>query len=266
MCKSISKDNFMKKLNLYLSFSICYDECKSILNDYEEWFEQEMNQGKNELQICQELDEPRKIARRYVSEVCSRKNVLLFRSKIIQIFLLLVLHPIINFFALTSCNRYGIEYVYFAICSNFVFFFIGMYIVKNTVKIQKYTLRKILFLVGLLVLIVAFEITILNLFDYYRIGQVYTTLLFAVVFLIICFNVYVWINECTCNIRLGYVTIFYCSCVITSIFSCINQTHMFYNDVSVFYHKTISQSIWIVIQSAICLVLLCNYKKNKELR
>lgn len=51
MAKVTSRADYIDKLKFYLSFYFSEDENTNILNDYEEWFENEILCGKSEEEV-----------------------------------------------------------------------------------------------------------------------------------------------------------------------------------------------------------------------
>ena len=66
--KRKQKNDFISKLAFYLSFHYSDEEQKSIINDYDDWFKNEMGMGKEYAQVCEELGTPRKIVNNLLSE------------------------------------------------------------------------------------------------------------------------------------------------------------------------------------------------------
>lgn len=81
------KKNFLERLTRYLSFYFDDVEVTNIINDYEEWFENESLQGKSEEEICFALQSPKKVFDNLILENYDKKARIkqLFSNMIMQI-------------------------------------------------------------------------------------------------------------------------------------------------------------------------------------
>ena len=98
--KRKQKNDFISKLAFYLSFHYSDEEQKSIINDYDDWFKNEVGMGKEYAQVCEELGTPRKIVNNLLSEESKHiSNIhMIFNNVFIHYCVLLILHFIISTF------------------------------------------------------------------------------------------------------------------------------------------------------------------------
>lgn len=262
MSKIISKKNFIEKLSFYLSFYFDDYECVSILQDYEEWFDNEALQGKDEMQICSGLENPMKIARNLAVESGNNigQKILFLRNTMLQTLCLVVMHFLISILVLKYCNRNGFDFFYIAICINFLIFFMGMFIVKRTVQSKVWNPRSNLLITGAFLMIILSEVLLLHRFNYSHIGKVYMIVLAILICIFVCLNIHIIMKKYIINKRLGFTTIFHVSGVITILFFLINQIHMFYGDITTYSYQVIIRSIYLYIQTAILYVILYKSK------
>lgn len=144
MQKDLSKQSFFDRLTLNLLFYFNTEECDSILNDYEEWFENEALHGKSEKEICAALEEPRTIVKKLLKESGSSSSrfFIISHNPIIQVILLTIGHlfAILLFFNIFQDDYYSFDSIY-RVCSimiiNILYFIAGIKITKksdNTMK------------------------------------------------------------------------------------------------------------------------------------
>lgn len=234
MAKIISKQDFFEKLRFYLSFHFNDDENASILNDYGEWIENETLQGKSEEEICATLDEPKKIVKNLLAESCNNPSPIsmLFNNAMIQVLLLIIAHLFTGILLLNICNENLLNYLYFAIGINFLYFLIGSIIIKKSGCPKLNNFGSDLSICGLAVLIILFEVFLLPKLTYSNIGKICVILasVFSVIFFVI--NLYFVIKKFIYNKQYMFLRIFHISGIITLLFFLINQLHMLYTDVS----------------------------------
>lgn len=234
MSKIISKQNFIEKLRFYLSFRFSDDENASILNDYEEWFENETSQGKSEEEICATLDEPKKIVRNLLSESCNDATPisLLFNNTMIQVFLLMIMHLFIGILLLKICNENSLNYLYFAMGINFLYFIIGSIMIKKSCCPMSHNYGSDLSMFSFVVLVILFEALLLPRLAYSDSGKICVLLASAFSLVFFSINLYFVIKKFIYNKEYMFLSIFHISGIITLLFFLINQLHMLYNDMS----------------------------------
>lgn len=233
MSKIISKQNFIEKLRFYLSFRFSDDENASILNDYEEWFENETSQGKSEEEICAALDEPKKIVRKLLIESYNSTPIsMFFNNAMIQVLLLMTMHLFIGILLLKICNENSLNYLYFAMGINFLYFIIGSIIIKKTGCPKSHNYGSDLSIFSFVVLVILFEALLLPRLAYSDSGKICVLLAsaFSLVFFLI--NFYFVIKKFIYNKEYMFLSIFHISGIITLLFFLINQLHMLYKDMS----------------------------------
>lgn len=234
MAKMISKQDFIEKLRFYLSFRFSDDENASILNDYEEWFENETSQGKSEEEICAALEEPKKIVRNLLTESCNNSTPIsmFFHNTMIQVLLLMILHLLIGISLLKFCNENSLNYLYFAMGINFLYFIIGSIIIKKSCCPMSHNYGSDLSIFGFVVLVILFEVLLLPRLANSDSGKICVLLAsaFSLVFFLI--NFYFVIKKFIYSKEYMFLSIFHISGVITLLFFLINQSHMLYNDLS----------------------------------
>lgn len=257
--KSVSKENFMSELKFYLSFHFNEDENTSIIKDYDEWFENESSQGKNEEEICAALEEPRKIVKNLLSESRSDSNriSILLHNTVIQVFSLIIIQFLIGLLLLKICNQNSLNFVYFALGINFLYFAIGSFIIKKSNRKTNYkkSVRSISYLA---VLILLFELNLPNL-NYTGSGKVCVLLLGIFSIILFAVNLYFAMQNIIHDKPHAFLSTFHISGIITLIFFVINQLHMLYNDMSS-YHYMIYESICIYFE--IIILYMIFYKRK----
>lgn len=130
MAKAISKQQFLNKLLFRLSFHYNTDESSGILQDYEEWFEQEERNGKKVEEICLGLESPKAVVSNLLSESGSKdsKGAVLAHNPIIQLLALTLLRLLAEFIVWHLCANSSMNYLYFAMGMNLLYFVAGMVI------------------------------------------------------------------------------------------------------------------------------------------
>ena len=139
MKKDLSKQSFFNSLTLNLLFYFNNEECSSILNDYEDWFENEALHGKSEKEICTALEEPRTIVKKLLIESGSSSSrfFILSHNPMIQVILLIAGHLLAMLLLLNiltddyhplSCT-YRVVII---IITNILYFIAGMKLIKKS--------------------------------------------------------------------------------------------------------------------------------------
>lgn len=119
MKKSSLKEKFLGKLALCLILHFSDAECEEILSDYEEWFDNEINAGRKEEEICNFLGSPRKLARKIVVEAGNPPlSNTIFKNSMAKMIVLLVGWAAISLLILRICNKNGVEFFWFAFAGN----------------------------------------------------------------------------------------------------------------------------------------------------
>ncbi len=124
----------MKKLKFYLAFYFDDKEAESISDDYNEWFANEISQGKGEEQICLALGSPRKTVAGLLadSDKSPIRLPILLQNTVIQIFLAVTIYILVNALLLRAYNRHGVNYLYAGLGMIFICFAAGMMIVRKS--------------------------------------------------------------------------------------------------------------------------------------
>ena len=107
------KELFLNKLNWYLSFYLRNEDRINIVDDYEEWFEKEMESGKTEEELCHSLKSPQAVASRIYHETCNENPFkLLVQSHFIKNSIVLCVNLIIVKYVLSFCNTSSFHYLF----------------------------------------------------------------------------------------------------------------------------------------------------------
>ena len=106
------KELFLNRLSWYLSFYFRNEDRINIVDDYEEWFEKEMENGKTEEELCHSLKSPQAVAARIYHETCHENLFkLLIQSHFIKNSIVLCVNLIIVKYVLSFCNSTSIYYL-----------------------------------------------------------------------------------------------------------------------------------------------------------
>ena len=229
----MSKNSFMEKLSFYLSFYFSNDDSENILNDYEEWFENEASHGKSEEDICLALQPPQKIVKNMFSESGGNSINLsiLLQNHIVQTSLLLLTHFAISALLLRYCNKYAADYVYSALCINFIYFIVGLFIVKGgqtrlpDLRCKSYKNKMYLPVLDLAVLIIFATPLFINRSSYVYIGVLYNVVINILALILLAINLY--LNTKILQAKpVIFLRMFHLSGMITLLLFFINQTHL----------------------------------------
>lgn len=253
----------MAELSFYLSFHFNEDENASIIKDYDDWFENEASQGKNEAEICAALEEPKKIVKNLLSESGSDSNQIsiLLHNTVIQILSLIILHFLIGLSLLRFCNQNAIDFVYFAFGMNFVYFIAGGLLIKKSNQRAKYN-KSVQFIFYLAISILLFEL-ILPKLNNPASGKVCVLVLGTFSLILFWMNLYFAMRNIIHDKQLTFLSTFHISGIITLIFFVINQLHMLYDDIAQ-YHDLIYKSICIYFEIIILCIIFYKIKINAK--
>lgn len=265
----ISQKNFIKKLKFYLAFYFDDKEIQNISSDYNEWFANEISQGKSEEQICLALGSPQKV----VSDLLSNSDKspirlqILLQNTVIQIFLFAIIHILVNILLLKAFNRNGINYLYSGLGLTFLYFIAEIIIIKKSYLLRSDISRKNFNRFNLLLSCSAMVILLFEMLFFTRIyhpksGQLCFWV--AVVFILGLLSVtmlYV-VRELFQDKASALLITFHSLGVSTLLLYLINQLHLLYND--------FSQSIYLIYGSiciyaeTIILWFIINKWRNKK--
>lgn len=234
MSKEISKKNFMEKLWLYLSFHFNDDETTSVLNDYEDWFENETLQGKSETEICAALEPPKTIVKNLLSEFghSSLQISVLFHNTMIQVFMLIITQLLAGVLLLNICNKNSLNFLYCALSINFLYFITGIIIIKKTGHTRTCNYRENLPVLGLTVFVISFEMFVIPKLNYPKFGKLYVLMLGTFILILFVASLYFAMQKLIHNKSGVFFTILHMSGAITLLLFSINQMHMLYKDMS----------------------------------
>ncbi len=240
MSKIHSKKAFMEKLRFYTSFCFGDGESASILADYEEWFQSEVQHGLSEEEICAALKEPRKIVGKLLLESGHPVWPALFsHSSAIQIFLLTVLYLAAVLFLGRFCGRNGLNYVYFAMGLNLFYAFLGMLLLKKPGSYKAYSYKIHLPVGGLALLILLLEGFLLPKLTAPNAGEICALFARAGLLMVLGSMFYFAIKAVPQNRRWGFLVLLHLSGLLTILLFLLNQLQMLYQDPS-----EIAKLIW----------------------
>lgn len=259
MHKNISRRNFIDKLKFYLSFYFNYEEITSIIDDYEDWFDNEALQGKSEEEICAALNSPKKVVGNLLSESDkhSIRISILLQNTMIQVLLLIMIYFLISISLLKICNRNALSYLYPAAAIMFIYFIAGIMIVKKNQPLSSILHKKDFYwsnlsLLGFSIVIILFEMLFLPKMKYPNSGEICSFVLSAFILSLFLINIYVVVKKMLPARQSAFLTTLHISGIITLLFFAINQSHMLYNDIAE-YSRLIYGSICIYIET----IILC---------
>ncbi len=261
MANILTKKRFIDELNFYISFHFDDDTCIDIINDYEEWFDNEISNGKTEQQICVALDSPRRTAHNLVIE---SKNIANYKLRFLhnstfQSLCVSVIHILFGVLLVNHYNKNGFNFFLPALFINFLLFFIDMSIARKTISIQVKSKVNLLFSC-IFLLVMLLEVFTVHTCYYNYIGKIYTSL--ATVFILILFLIDInIIAKRNLNKRLRVVTIFHISSIINILLFFINQLHLLHD--SAYSYSTIYYSLCMYIQILALTFVLYKVKFNK---
>ena len=249
----------MEKMRFYLSFYFDNEECSNILNDYEEWFENEALQGKNEEEICTALSTPKKIVYNLYLENNQgpTQMQILFKNAMIQVLGLLILFFSLSILLLEMCNKNISSYLYFALGMVFLYFAAGMIMMKKDLpndididksKFYRSNLIGLCFAIG----IILSERHILPKMNYPNSGIICFYIISALILGLFFVNIHLAVKKILLAKQLAFLTTLHVSGIISLLLFTINQSHFMYNNVTEF-SGLIYGSIGIYVET----VLLC---------
>ncbi len=263
MSKLISKSDFMEKLNFYLSFYFNDDESKNIVNDYEEWFENETLHGKTDREICAALDEPKRIVKKLFAESNHKLYQAFFHNSVIEVLLLTAMHLFAGLYLLKICDTSSLNYFPFLIGINFIYFFIGFLRIPKACRPKSYDHKSNLTLLGLFLLIVFIEFYVLPKISYPDSGMICVSAIRILLSALFAMNLYLTVKKFRKEKLFGFLTLFHISGMITVLLFLINQLHMLYSDPSDFKYLALG-SVAIYTEVFILSTILYKTKTAKE--
>lgn len=236
MSKINIKGNFFEKLNLFLSFYFNEEERADILNDYKEWFNNEISRGKSEEEIYLAFGAPQKIVKNIASESGSSSSriSIFLRNNMIQVFTFILVQWIMNLSFYRICNTNSLNFLYFALIINFVCFIMGAVIIKKPCNGKIYNYKWNLIISGLTLMIILFESLLLPRINYRYIGKICDFAVGILLLLLLVASMYVAIKKMFHSRQFAISTLLHISGTITLLFFLINQSHVLYCNASEF--------------------------------
>ncbi len=268
MSKELSKQRFFNELNLRLSFHFNDNEIASVLGDYEEWFEIEASQGKSEKEICSDLERPDKIVKNLLSETnnTSSKLVIWRHNTTIQLFSVTFVRLFTELILLKICNRNAMNYMYFALIINFLYFIAGMGFFKQKQICSKAcNYKENLVVLGFAALIIMFELLLIPRLDFFYSGTFYAGLFHMFSLVLFLINMYFIICQFAQNRLHSFIIVLHISGIMSLLFFFINRLHMLDRTMTEYCTKSIAGSVAIYIETVVlCLFFYAIKKCDKE--
>lgn len=254
MAKNISKKSFIQALQFHLSFYFTDTETADIINDYEEWFGNEALEGKSEKEICDALTPPRKIVRNLLAEANtdSKPKFILFQNTPLQVILLGIIHLLCNLLLSRLCSSSSMHYLYFALGTNFLYFFIGTVLIKKSDSFKPRSYKSNLPITGLAAFIILFEIFFLPKLTGPNSGKICVIVLNVILFILFSTSLYFALKKSSSDKQLTFLTTLHICGVLTLLLFVINQLHALYSSTEE-YVRFIYNSIGIYAET----VILC---------
>lgn len=159
MKQCMSKKDFLQKLSLLLAFRFGEKERYSIVSDYDDYFANEMSQGRSEQEICLSIGQPREIVKK-LCETEDRKlgsYIEVFRNVSVQIAVASIILFLIELLFLKNCKTYALDnYFYFALLIQCGYFIMGMCILRKC-TFQKISYVRHIIPAGIMIGVLLFE-------------------------------------------------------------------------------------------------------------
>lgn len=260
-----SKNAFIEKLSFYLSLHFTDEEAADVLNDYEEWFENETSQNKSEQEICRALTPPKKIVQNLLEESGGGpiQISVLFQNTTIQVLLLIILHLLMNLFWLRLCGGNSTSYLYFALGINLLYFLSGYVIIKKSRTHKPRSCKNNLPVSGMAVLIILLEIFLLPNLSAPNSGKICVVILSMTLFFLFSANIYYAIRKSISDKQSAFLTTLHICGLITLLLFLICQFHALWSDASE-YLNLIYGSLGIYAETVILCALFYNGKMHSK--
>lgn len=131
--KAYGKADFLYQMQFLLSFRYSDSECKNILSDYEEWFQEESWSGKSEAEICADMGRPIEVVKKITAQTQSEasKFSILIHHRFLQFMALTGIRIFADLSVFYDCEKNGLQYFYAALFLNMIYFVCAMAAVKN---------------------------------------------------------------------------------------------------------------------------------------
>ena len=226
------KEKFLKTLKFHLSFYYNEMECDGIIRDYEEWFENETSQGKEENEIYSALEAPREIVRNLLVEFSSSSSrmSILLNHTIIQLLAIILLRLIVELVALKICNRNAFNYLYTAFVVNVLFYFLGINVFnKKMTGTESLYMKENVFVATIAILLILLQVFFVPYWDYVNGGIICSITIGVLVLSLFVFNLYYAVFKGNKDRWQTFLLIFHTSGVMSMAFVDVNQLHMLYD-------------------------------------
>lgn len=182
------KDTYLKRLHFFLSLCMNSAECEDIVNDYDDWFNNEIGLGRSQEDICSTLPSPIRLAKIIYDESCTTEKhcpAFNLKSTLIRVALLYVFHGCLLFGSLSYFNKTGFSIIYFSLLINGIVIISSFIFPLGKSEYRNIFKARLLYLI-VPVLFLIVDLLLRNLIDY-RISVFWCTLLFL--FIIILYSI-----------------------------------------------------------------------------
>jgi uncharacterized membrane protein len=117
-----TKEAFIETLSFYLSCKCTAEETKSIVDDYEELFANNLEAGETEESICLGLGNPKAIVQNYCREINKKSNLLLdfIHNPIMISCSIYLLCCLVSFWLMNKCSMRAINFFVVGIVGNII--------------------------------------------------------------------------------------------------------------------------------------------------
>ena len=244
-----SKQSYLRKMKMILSFFYKEEDVKSIIYDYEEQFELAKKCGNMTEIQGSSLKSPWKECQKILAEEGTSSFKAFIAQKKFKILFLILLFILSSGYIVTKCERGGISFLFPALGINFLFYIIAWLADGDGILVkQKYTIINILLLVYACV-----ECFIIGLYVpvmvFFNVGATIVCVINAIATILVLMLILIIIKSE--SIKGYYLFIHHVAAIVLCTLYCGSQMHIMQDEISIFSFRIISGVICIYCESII---------------
>lgn len=255
--KGNSKNSFLRELNFLLTLHFDESERNSIIDDYEDFFKNEVLQGKSEIEICSSIEPPKKIVENLCKEKQHSDYLVFFKNTYVKILLVSMFIFILDIVFLNLCKEYSISYLFFALLSQILYLGFGVWILDKS-KSSKLEYKEHFVIFGVTIVVFLFESFVISL------KNIDNVILYTSIFWLIILGSYLCALYFILKINKGNEFYFSVALHLSGLVSIciyfINELGLLYNDKSEILKGRIECIIIYVVTVLFCMI----FRKIKE--
>ena len=262
MGNKMTKNGFFKRLNLLLMFNFNDTERPSIIADYQEGFECQLQQGKTEIEICNKLENPINIVKNLNAE--NKKRGFGNRSIVFRLIFFVVAVFLIHLLTSIPFRQNGMNYFGFAFVYNIVIVLAGIPVFGMKKVSKEFKSIKHFILFGSMMLLLVLWMVIAPILTYVRVGEICSTICCILLIILFIISMYFIVQGFEKNMNDVFVFVVNIFGAVSAIMNIICSLNIFSKDIAAFKQHLLGSVILYIEMLIVCVLFYLRGKFNQN--